>query len=168
MINCVVLNFGYVESSLPCFVPFVSYREFETGEQAIRSLAKDLYLEYRNEHGGRYGKCCIESIDKGFRFCSACGKNLSARPGFNFEAFNDFVSIIYRYTADELCNFEMIGWYNEGLSITTLEAFKNETFVQVGTDDFPRPFISYLHPDDILPEDLDNYDWFLNEKMEQD
>lgn len=104
---------GYVESaSTGCLIyscGFFGHPGYDNYKDAITNLALDLYAKfyddylsvYQNRYSGSVGDCCrkVLNLDKGAKFCSTCGKQISDKK-FDYEKFKDYVCNLTSSTCD--------------------------------------------------------------------
>lgn len=88
-----VLNFGYVESSGLCYMPWSSDLKFKNAKEALVDLANFLKEQYLSKHKVEPKKCCKASRDKDAEaeFCSKCGRALQEEE-FDAEHFQEWLS----------------------------------------------------------------------------
>jgi hypothetical protein len=133
-IKFIIMSCGYVESNytsnLIYGTHFHGHKGFDTGEEAVKELALDLYAKffdeylstYNNRYGSDYKKCCRDVLDKdkAAKFCSACGTRLEDQQ-FDGDRFMDFICNLHGSTCDsygesEYANDRHFIWWPWGLN----------------------------------------------------
>lgn len=86
-----VLNFGYVESSGLCYMPWTSKQTYANAKDALLDLALFLKEQFIGEPT-QLKKCCATSKQKDSEaeFCTKCGESL-ADPNWDGEQFIDWL-----------------------------------------------------------------------------
>lgn len=106
-IQFIMMSCGYVESNYTSNLIYGTHKDFETGEEAVKELALDLYAKFYDERLSTYTerhnfkKCCRDVLnkDKAARFCSSCGTRLEDKQ-FDCDDFMDFISNLHGSTCD--------------------------------------------------------------------
>lgn len=91
---------GYTSSTRIAYVPFFSFQEFNSAQEAITDLAKFFKEQYDKRHTTKVKKCCKPYKDKGDTFCGKCGSNLTAAT-FDVEDFQQFLIDMTSATIDD-------------------------------------------------------------------
>lgn len=113
MIKCIVLHFGYVETSRAGSLIFTTEGNFTTRFEALQSLALDLYRQYKVEHPSRYKKCCRRSQEKFGQevsnFCAICGQDLQDL-SIDFLEYKDWLIDLLTQDASSWSPDDSIWW----------------------------------------------------------
>lgn len=85
-----VLNFGYVESSGLCYMPWTSVRTYKDAKEALLDLAAFLKEQYLSQFNQQ--QCCINTRQKDpeAEYCSRCRCTLIDEE-FDSEGFSDWL-----------------------------------------------------------------------------
>lgn len=107
-INTIVLHFG--EENNTYLAPLIAVNrseKFTNPEKAIRSLARELLLKYKNKFAPQvsYNECCkLAMQDDSNNYCAKCGKDLKLK--FEPTDFRDWL--------DNLVTFDLASWSSNG------------------------------------------------------
>jgi hypothetical protein len=87
-----VLNFGYVESSMLSYFPFVSSNKYRDAKSALIDLSLFLKEQYHIRYAKDPRDCCLKSKenDSEAKYCSRCSSSLVEEP-FDDENFVDWL-----------------------------------------------------------------------------
>lgn len=103
MINVVILNFGYVEStSLTSLICVNERHTFATDEEAIKDLAEDILAKYKHCFDSAFipsSPCCLVAKEDGQNnYCSQCGTYLKSK--FDIWKFQSWLLDLRSYDLD--------------------------------------------------------------------
>lgn len=124
-----VLNFGYVESSGLCFMPWTSVNSYKSAKDALLDLALFLQEQYVGQTEPPK-KCCTASKQKDSeaQFCSKCGKPLLDKV-FDGEGFIDWLRHLDGIDVDSF-HSDFVEWDdNHRWESEGLEDAPNQRFV---------------------------------------
>src|SRR5687768_1675125 len=112
MIKHIVATFGYCEDQRTGAIIFSHDDGFDTPEEALLNLSKELYDLYDNETNGDENflkSCCKEWLkEKKFpKHCDQCGKRLK-RIAFDEDEFADFLRGLLGHTCHDYPNVDYV------------------------------------------------------------
>lgn len=115
MIHIVVLNFGYVESTVAGHLFFRSEDGHDTRFGALRHLAHALYDKYRASFASEsmydLKKCCKTNKSTA-NYCAKCGRDFSKGYGLDWSRYCEWLNELLTIDCDSFaeCDAELEDW----------------------------------------------------------
>lgn len=125
-----VLNFGYVESSGLCFMPWTSLGSYKDAKSALLDLALFLKEQYMSQFDQQPKQCCTNTKQKDAEaeFCSKCRRQLTDEV-LDGEQFTDWLRSMDGVDVDNF-HGEFIEWDDtHRWQSNGLEGMPNQRFV---------------------------------------
>lgn len=147
-----VLNFGYVESSGLCYMPWTSAKKYKDAKDALVDLAHFFKEQYLERHKVIAKGCCRSSKakDTNAYYCSKCGRVLEDE-GFDPEHFEEWLSNMDGHRIDGFSEFIEFG--DHRWDYGKLEGEPNQRFVY-NAEWVLSAALGYPHRSDRTFEDI--------------
>ena len=140
--NVICVSTGYVEEHRVASAIFTRqapqpWEPYKTADEALDSLARDLFEMYRcgvleRSYKPRLKKCCVKH--KGQNYCPNCGTAIDTTKKFDPEEFSEWIVDLLGGTADNWGGYDLANWWPWTPMQSALEEFPADEWVFLEDD----------------------------------